>query len=137
MVWALLAVLGVTIGICVLGISTLVLRVQRLQKRPRNIPLRALPARKKRWTSGNGIWVTNVFIWEGSLASWLGDMDEVVAATPRAPDRGERKKLHKLGDDPAVASLRFAGGGAVLVAARREDAAALMGPFATGDHSAG
>jgi hypothetical protein len=40
------------------------------------------------------------------------------------------KKLHRLGDSPSVASLSLDDGATIDVAARQDDRAALMGPFA-------
>ncbi len=41
----------------------------------------------------------------------------------------ERKKLHRLGDDPGVAALVLAGGRSLDVAAAPGQRSALLGPF--------
>jgi hypothetical protein len=54
----------------------------------------------------------------------------VAAATPRAAEPGERKALLRLGEDPVIASFLTAEGGALTVAAAREQRSTLLGPFA-------
>jgi hypothetical protein len=48
--WAILAVLGVPLWLCAIGILTLVMRNRELRKRPGNVPVRVRPAGKTRWT---------------------------------------------------------------------------------------
>ena len=45
----------------------------------------------------------------------------------RAADAEEQKKLHHLGEDPAVATLTLAGGEILKVACRSEQGPALLG----------
>ena len=85
---------------------------------------------KKRWVSGHGLWVSDVFAWRGSPAAWKEDVVWVAGASARPADAEERTKLRRIGDDPLIASLALAEGGAIEVAARREHWASLLGPFA-------
>src|SRR3954454_25205072 len=109
MIWALLIFLGVTLWLCVLGISALVHRTRTLRKRHGDIPVRVLRPGKKRWTRGHGVWVSGVFAFRGSRAAWWEDLVAVTGATVREADAEARKKLHRLGDDPVVATLHVAG----------------------------
>ena len=130
MIWVILAALGVPLWLCALGILAMVLRNRSLRKRPGDVPVRVLPAGKKRWKWGHGIWVSDVFAWRASPAAWKEDVLWASGASVRPADAQERKKLHRIGDDPVIASLALAEGGTVEVAARREHGATLLGPFA-------
>jgi hypothetical protein len=130
MVWAILALLGVPLWLCALGIGALVFRNRALRKRPGNIPVRVLRPGKKRWTRGHAVWVSDVFAWRASPASWMEGLAQVTDASLHESIAPETmKKLHRLGDSPAVASLTLAGGEMIEVAARRDDRSALVGPF--------
>jgi hypothetical protein len=52
----------------------------------------------------------------------------------RTASEKERKKLHRIGDEPVIATLTLGEGGTVELAARAENKDALLGPFATADH---
>ena len=130
MIWAILAALGVPLWLCAIGIFMLLFNNRRLRKRYGNVPVRVRRPGKKRWTRGHAIWVSDVFAWRGSPAAWNEELLWVSAATSRAADPEERKKLHRLGDEPAIATLAAAGGESVEVAAAPERASALLGPFA-------
>ena len=119
------AALALRLGIFMLAFEPV------LRKRPGNVPCKFRPADKKRWTSGHGVWVSDVFAWGGSTAAWKSDLAWAAAASARPADDEERKKLHRLGDAPLIASLALAEGGTVEVAARREHRAELLGPFTT------
>ena len=129
MIWVILAALGVPLWVCALGILALLLRNRSLRKRPGDVPVRVLPAGKKRWTPGHGIWVHDVFAWRASPAGWKEDLFWARGASVRPADAESRKKLRRIGDDPVIASLTLAEGGTVEVAARREHRATLLGPF--------
>ena len=103
---------------------------RRLRKRYGDVPVRVRRPGKKRWTRGHGIWVSDVFAWRGSPAAWSEELLWVRDATARAADPEERKKLHRLGDEPAIATFVAADGETVEVAAAPEQASALLGPFA-------
>lgn len=130
MIWAILAALGVPLWLCAIGIFMLLFNNRRLRKRYGDVPVRVRRPGKKRWTRGHGIWVSDVFAWRGSPAAWNEELLWVSDATARAADPEERKKLHRLGDEPAIATLAAADGETVEVAAAPEQASALLGPFA-------
>ena len=129
-IWAVLIALGVPLWLIAVGILTLVFRNRSLRKRPGNVPCKLRPADKKRWTSGHGVWVSDVFAWAGSTAPWKSELVWAVDVATRPADEEERKKLRRLGDSPLIASLAAAEGGTVELAAKPEDRAGLLGPFA-------
>ena len=137
MIWAVLIALGVPLWLCACGILILVFRNRGLRKRPGNVPCKFRPRDKKRWTSGHGVWVSDVFAWGGSAAAWKGELAWTAGLSTRPPDEGERKKLRRLGDSPLIASLALAEGGTVEFAAGREHRAGLLGPFADSAANAG
>ena len=105
MIWAILALLGVPLWFCALGIGVLVFRNRALSHRPGNIPVRVLRPGKTRWTRGHGIWVSDVFAWRGSPAAWTKDLVPAKSVQLRTATATEHKPLRRLGDDPAVAVL--------------------------------
>ena len=109
MIWAILALLGVPLWLCALGILTAVVQNRKLRKRYGDIPVRVRRPGKKRWTRGHAIWVSDVFAWRGSPAAWNEELIQVSEASSRAADPEEHKKLHRLGDDPAVVTLALSG----------------------------
>jgi len=129
MIWAILALLGVPLWLCALGILAIALNNRKLRKRHGDIPVRVRRPGKKRWTRGHAIWVSDVFAWRGSPAAWNEDLVQVSRVTLRTADPEERKKLHRLGDDPAIATLAIVDGDALEVAAGPEERSALVGPF--------
>ena len=129
MVWAILVFLGVPLWICAAGITITVLKNRGLQKRPGDIPVRVKPAGKTRWSRGHAIWVSDVFAWRKSPASWNEGLVHVTGVTLRSPSDEEQHKLHRLGDRVQIATLSPAGGPALEVAVESERAAALVGPF--------
>ena len=129
MIWAILALLGVPLWFCALGIMVIVFRSRGLKQRYGDIPVRVRQPGKERWTRGHAIWVSDVFAWRGSPAAWDEDIFEVDAASLRNADGEEQKKLHRIGDDPAVASFTLADGTSLEVATRHEHRSALAGPF--------
>ena len=130
MIWAVLAALGVPLWLCAIGIFMLLFNNRRLRKRYGDVPVRVRRPPKKRWTRGHAIWVSDVFAWRGSPAAWNEELLWVSDATPRAAAPEERKKLRRLGDEPAIATLTAADGETVEVAAASEQASAVLGPFA-------
>ena len=136
MIWAILALLGVPLWLCALGILTVVVQNRKLRKRYGDIPVRVRRPGKKRWTRGHAIWVSDVFAWRGSPAAWNEELIQVSGASSRAADPEEHKKLHRLGDDPAVVTLALSEGEPVQVAAPAERRGALLGPFIAGAESA-
>jgi hypothetical protein len=131
MVWAILALLGVPLWLCAAGVVVLVLENRSLRKRPGDIPVRVRATGKKRWTRGHAVWVSDVFAWRASPASWKEGLAQVTdASSHESIDPQTVKKLRRLGDSPAVTSLTLVGGEMIDVAARQEHRLALMGPFA-------
>ena len=130
MIWAALIALGVPLWLCAGGILIVVFHNRSLRKRPGNVPRKFRPPDKKRWTSGHGVSVSDVFAWVGSTAAWKSELAWAVNSATRPADKEERKKLGRLGDSPLIASLALAEGGRIEVAATREHRAGLLGPFA-------
>jgi hypothetical protein len=130
MIWAILALLGVPLWLCAIAITVLVFRNRTLRKRHGDIPVRILRSGKKRWIRGHAIWVSDVFAWRASPASWNEGLEQVTdASLHEHVDAQTAKNLHRLGDSPVVASLTLVDGAVIDVAARPEHRSALMGPF--------
>jgi hypothetical protein len=129
MIWAILAALGVPLWICAVAIATLVYRNRTMRKRPANVPVRVHASGRRRWVAGHAIWVSDVFAFRGSPAAWKEALLQVTSATIREPTADERKRLHRIGNEPVVARFTLADGATVDVAARGDDAAKLLGPF--------
>ena len=129
MIWAILALLGVPLWLCALGITAIVFRSRSLKQRHGDIPVRVRRPGKERWTRGHAIWVSDVFAWRGSPAAWNEDLAQVVGVTLRDPDPQEHKKLHRLADGFAIATLLVTDGTTLEVAAGPEQRQALLGPF--------
>ena len=131
MIWAVLALLGVPLWLCAIGILALVHRNKSLRQRHGDIPVRVQCPGKTRWTRGHAVWVSDVFAWRGSPAAWSEDLFQVTAARIGALEPEELKKLHRLGDNPVVATLTPDVGEPVPVAAAAQHRAALLGPHGT------
>ena len=129
MIWAILAFVGVPLWLCALGLLALVFRNKSLRRRHGDIPVRVQRPGKTRWTRGHAVWVSDVFAWRGSPAAWNEDLLHVAAVRPGALDAEELKKLHRLGDDPAVVTLISGQGEPLRVGVASEHRAALLGPF--------
>lgn len=129
MIWVILALLGVPLWLVAVGILVVLFNNRRLRKRYGNIPVRVKRPGKGRWRRGHAIWVSDVFAWRGSPAAWDEDLEHVSGVRLRSPDPEERKKLHRLGDDFAIARMTTVDGGSLDVTARSESRTALLGPF--------
>jgi hypothetical protein len=129
MIWALLAFLGVPLWMCAIGILILVLRSRRLRNRAGDVPVRVLRPGHTRWARGHAVWVADVFAWRGSPAAWAEDLIQVIEIKERPADPEEIRKLHRLGEGPAVVELAGAQGETLTVATAAEHRAALFGPF--------
>ncbi len=130
MVWAVLALLGVPLWLCVLGIASVVFRNRQLRQRYGDIPVRVRRPGKKRWIRGHAIWVSDVFAWRGSPAAWNEDLLEVDAATLRPASDDERKALHRFSDDPVIVTFATADSDPLAVAVEPGQRPAVLGPFA-------
>ena len=129
MIWAILVLLGVPLWLCALGILVIVFRHRGLTGRYGDIPVRVRRPGKKRWTRGHAVWVSDVFAWRGSPAAWSEDLTQVVGVSLRDPDPVERKKLHRLGDGFAIATMVMSHGETLEVATRPEHRSELLGPL--------
>lgn len=132
MIWAILALLGVPLWLCAIGIFLLLFNNRKLRKRPGDIPVRVMRPGKKRWTRGHAVWVSDVFAWRASPGAWNEDLVQISGVSVRPASAEEREKLHRLGDEPVVASLALTGGAALTVAAQPAYRPALLGPFSNG-----
>ena len=128
MIWAVLVAVGVPLWLCAVAILTLVYRNRTLRRRPGNVPVRVRRAGKRRWAPAHGIWTHDVFAFRGSPAAWQEGLVWVVAASTREPTTDERRRLHRIGSDPVVATFTASEGERLEVAARREHEHVLLGP---------
>ena len=131
MIWAVLALLGVPLWLCAAAILVLVYRNKSLRKRHGDIPVRVQRAGKTRWTRGHAVWVSDVFAWRGSPAAWSEDLFEVTDARVGALQPADLKKLHRLGEHPAVVILTPEEGEPVRVAVTSQHCEAVLGPYGT------
>ena len=134
MIWAILAAVGVPLWLCAAAILTLILRNRALRNRPGNVPVRVHPAEKKRWTPGHGVWIHDIFAFRGLPAAWKEALAWSIDAEVREATAEERKKLHRIGDQPVIVTLTLAEGGTIELAARAEHKDKLLGPFASAKH---
>jgi hypothetical protein len=130
MTWIALLETGVLLGLLAGAIVLMVLRSERIRRRPGNVPVRLLSEGKRAWLPGHGIWAHDVFLVRAAPAAWDEALFWVTDAKLREPTELERKKLHRIGDRPVVGVFELASGGSVQLAARREHADSLLGPFA-------
>lgn len=130
MIWAILLLVGFPLWLIALGITGVVVRNRAVRDRPGNVPVRLRTHESKRWHPGYAVWVHDVFAFRGSPAAWKETLVWAAGAASRPATAAERKKLHRIGDDPVVVTLALHPRGAIQVAARAEHAAALVAPFA-------
>jgi hypothetical protein len=130
MIWAILALLGVPLWLCALGIWALLHRNKSLRQRHGDIPVRVLRAGKTRWTRGHAVWVSDVFAWRGSPAAWNEDLLHVTGAHLEVLEPDELKKLHRLGDNPTAVAFTPDAGESLRVAVASDYREALLGPYA-------
>jgi hypothetical protein len=137
MIWAVLAYIGVPLWLCAIGIGVLVMRSRRLRGRPGNIPVRVLHPGRTRWVRGHAIWVSDVFAWRRALGGWDEDLIQVVDVRDSLARQEETKKLHRLGEDPALVVLVGAQGETLTVATATAHRTELLGPFSPKPSSSG
>ena len=135
MVWAILFVLGIPLWFIAIGITVTVARNHKLRARAGNFPARVRRPGRTRWTRGNAIWISDVFVFRGSPAAWSEDLAQAVSVTPRDPSDEERHKLRRLSDRPQIATLALAGGETYELATAAEHQVALRGPFGSSEIS--
>ena len=92
MIWAILALLGVPLWLCAVGILAVILQNHKLRKRSGDLQVRVRRPGEKRWTRGHAIWVSDVFAWRASPAAWKADLLQVIGVSSRSLDFDERKK---------------------------------------------
>src|SRR5436305_11370082 len=137
MIWAILAALGVPLWLCGGAIVTLLVRNRALRQRPGNVPVRIRRTGKKRWRPGHAVWIHDGFVFRALPAACDEALLWAVDAPARPATAKERKKLHRIGDEPVVATLTLVEGETIDVAARSEDWECLLGPFSGSAHPAG
>ena len=130
MTWIAILEAGILLGLLAGVIVLMVLRSERIRHRPGNVPVRLLREGKSGWLPGHGVWAHDVFLVRAAPAAWDEALFWVMDAKLREPTELERKELHRIGDRPVVAVFELASGGSVQLAARREHADSLLGPFA-------
>jgi hypothetical protein len=130
MIWALLALVGVPLWLCALGILALLYRNRALRRRHGDIPVRVLRPGKTRWTRGHAVWVADVFAWRGSPAAWNEYLELIVGASVRDATPEDRKRLRHMSDAVVVASLTTDDDIVLQVATTAEHRSAVLGPFA-------
>jgi hypothetical protein len=129
-IWIILAVLGVPLWLCAVGILTVVVRNHKLRVRGGDVFVRRRPAGRKRWGRGHGVWVHDVFAFRGSPAGWSESLVWVSTASTRpVADSREAKQLRRLGEDPFICVMTGVDGTTFEVAARRERSLDLLGPL--------
>jgi Protein of unknown function (DUF2550) len=128
----ILAALGVPLWLCAVGILTLLLRNRALRKRRGNVPVRIRRPGKKRWSPGHGVWVHDVFAFRGLPAAWREALVWASDASVRSATEKERKKLHRIGNEPVLVTLTLVEGDTIELAARSEHKNDLLGPFLAG-----
>lgn len=131
MVWAILFLLGIPLWFILVGIVLTVARNRKLRARRGNFPARVKRPGKDRWTRGNAIWISDVFAFRGSPATWSEDLVQVVGVSMREPSDEESHKLRHFSEHPQIATLSVADGTAYEVATAAESRVALAGPLAT------
>jgi hypothetical protein len=82
MIWAVLALLGVPLWLCAVGILVLVFRDRGRRRRAADIPMRPRLAAKGRWRRGHGLWVRGVLGFCGSPAAWNEALLWAAGGTP-------------------------------------------------------
>jgi hypothetical protein len=127
MIWAILALLGVPLWLCALGILVLVLRNRSLRRRSEDIPCRVRAGPDHRWRRGHGTWVHDVFAFRASPAGWNVRLDWVESGDTRPPAGREVHQLRHL-TDPTIATFALADGGRLEVAVPGEATSRLLGP---------
>ena len=105
-------------------------RNEELRRRPGDVPVRARLGDRGPWVRGHGVWVNDIFAFRRSPAGWTETLLWVTNATVCRATRDEAEGLAHLGDNPVVATFVLASGGSMAFAARAEDRAELLGPYA-------
>lgn len=135
MLIALLALLGIDLWIVLVLLVTVVLRRRWVKRRPGifagavHVVDGAVEGLSPKWARGYGRWVGSALVWTPRpflLRNVLVALDES-RGPPRPARPGEVKHL---GEEPVVVTLQARGQGRLEVAARHDEAALALGPFA-------
>jgi len=84
MIWAVLALLGIPLWLCAVGILDLVFRDRGRRRRAVDIPMLPRLAVKGRLHRGHGLWVHGVLGFRGSPAAWNEALLWAAGGTPCA-----------------------------------------------------
>lgn len=128
MIWAILALLGVPLWLCAIGIFVLVFRNRGLRKRYADMPLRLRVDGKGRWHRGHGLWVHDVLGFRGSPAAWNEALLWATSGTARELTSDEAHKFRRL-DQPVAASFTVVDGPAFDAVTTQQHRSLLLGPF--------
>ena len=128
MIWAILALLGVPLWLCAIGILALFFRNRGLRKRAADIPMRLRLDAKGRWHRGHGLWAHDVLGFRGSPATWNEALLWAASATRRELTSEEAHKFRRL-DQPVAATFTAIDGPAFEAVTTRQHLPLLLGPF--------
>jgi len=127
-IWAILALLGVPLWLCAVGIFVLVFRNRGLRKRGADIPMRLRVDGKGRWIRGHGLWVHDVLGFRGSPAAWKEALLWAASGTTRELSAKEAHKFRRL-DQPVAAAFTAADGPGFEAVTTRQHLPLLLGAF--------
>jgi hypothetical protein len=82
MIWAVLALLGIPLWLCAVGILDLVFHDRGRRRRAVDIPMLPRLAVKGRLHRGHGLWVHGVLGFRGSPAAWNEALLWAAGGTP-------------------------------------------------------
>lgn len=120
--------LGIPVWMLVGALVLLALRARSLGRRPGDLPVRVRDEGSKRWQRGHGLWVHDVFVFNGTLTFWSDRLVPAVGATTTTDAMGfdPPRRL------PEASFVSILGdGGAVLCVASVGDPDDVLGPFAS------
>lgn len=122
--------LATALAIGLLALLVVVRRNRAMRRRPGNVPVRVRFRGSGQWVRGHGVWVNDIFAFRRSPAGWQETLLWVTSASACPASEEERARLQRLGDNPVVATFVLASGGSMTFAARADDRARLLGPYA-------
>ena len=131
MLIALLAVLGVDLIVIVVFVAFVFTRKRWVKRQPGafagaiRVTSGEVDGLGSKWKRGYGRWVRDVLVW--TKAPFLFRNDLVAADNLEGQPRTEPNKIKRL-DEPIVVRVK-AGAAMMQVAAEREDAELLLGPY--------
>lgn len=136
MLIALLALLGIDLWIVFVLLVTVVLRRRWVKRHPGifagaiRVVDGTVEGLSPKWSRGYGRWAGSVLVWTTRpflLRNVLVPLDESGGPPrPAGPD-----EVKHLGEEPVVVTLRARGHGRLEAAARHDEVALALGPFAT------